>query len=257
MRIHEYDCDCECRAPWWQTCAFIAGGVYNDTNGNDVLDLESDPLFVGLPFKITLYSIDKDGDESKFVDQKTSTDGRYSFAHLAGGVYNVSLSLPDGYRVEEGENGWRIVTVTCVRPDEHRHEHDDDDDDEETTTSDSSDWQTSDSDSDDKRKRSIMAVGVKGVHSQVLTILNAKLAAAHIADNVNFLVAPSDEIDGSLHPSHDHDDSDDDLDDHGSEEGSSGIVIAVIIIIVVLMIAACCIWLFFYMRRIPNRKSVV
>jgi len=267
MQIHEYECDCECREPWWETCAYIAGGVYNDTNGDDVLEIGTDPLLDGLSFNITLTFIDQDLDEVTVISEKTSTDGRFSFSQLAGGVYGVSVSLPDGYRIEDGGAITQIVTVTCLPPARTRHTRDDDDESSDTDEEDvteaslawSDSWQqpeisssSSSSDSDrssrhHQTKRSL----VSGVRSQVLTVVKGKWAANHIADNVNFLVAPGE----PRNDDHDHHHGAGGGGDSSSDNGSSGIVVAVIIIVAVLACAACFIWACFYSRRIQPPMS--
>lgn len=214
LRIREYDCDCTCRDPWQSTCAFISGAVYNDTNGNNQLDLLGpvDALFVAEPVVINLFSMSEGDDDSVFVGSKTSTDGRFSFPQLPPGSYKVSLNVPEGYRVEDGKNSSRLVTVTCLpEPTEML-----------------------------AKKRAAQAVGV---HSQVLTAYDSKSLASHIVDNVYFLIAPGTEAEPSQQNGV--------VSDDASSSGSiSGTVIAVIVVAAVLVCVAIAVFGFFGRQRV-------
>lgn len=217
LRIHEYDCNCECRDPWWETCAFIAGATYNDTDSDNTLDINVDELFTETPFDVKLFSVPSNGDDDVLVDTKTSTDGRFSFSGLPGGTYNVILQTPAGYRIEDDNGPAQQVTVTCIPPGEIPPT--------------------------DIAKRNVLG---NGVHSQVLTIVNGKTMSSHIKDNVYYLIAPGD--------SGDNIEGDETVPNSPvtnalSSGSSAGVVIAIIIIGVVVVCLAVLVFGFLTSRR--------
>ena len=159
MNIHEYDCDCECRDPWWETCAFIAGATYKDTNADNALETEVDQLYTDTAFTVNLFSIPEGGDSEVLVATDVSTDGRFSFPGLAGGTYRVTLVVPDGYRIEDGNGPDQLAAVECLPA----------------------------GDEPSPNLKSQIS-NEKTIRSQVLTIINSKALSSHIKDNVNFLI---------------------------------------------------------------------
>ena len=235
MRIREYECGCECRDPWWETCAFISGAVYNDTDLNQQTDTLIDTLFTATPIIVTLFSIPSSGDEAVLVGEKTSDDGRFAFSGLPGGEYSVLIGVPNGYHINDGLPSLRLVTVRCLPEGEA------------TPTN--------------NLKRSIdeapKSGGSTGVHSQVLTVINNKALSEHIVDNLYFLIAPGQ---GSGNGG---DGQNGGVDQEATPLGSSGsggnsisgTVIAIIVIAVVLGCLGLAVFGYMSRRRVARMQT--
>ena len=194
MKIHEYDCDCECKDPWWQTCAYISGQIVNDTNVNGQID-DNEPGIEGVLVK--LFLIDPNAEEPEYIaEQTTGANGHYAFTGLAGGKYSIEVEAPEHYRVENSDT--QTASVQCLPEGE-------------------------------------TAASVAVVHSQLLTVHHRELSN-HIAENVNFLLAPARRGDHDRDRDHDRDhDHDHDRDRHRGGGGLSGAAIAGIIVGVLVL----------------------
>jgi sarcosine oxidase gamma subunit len=79
----------------------ISGTVYNDLNGNDVLNSE-EPGIAGVTVKLT----GTNGlGQAVSLTTTSASNGTYSFTGLAAGTYAVTETLPSGYTAEAGDVG--------------------------------------------------------------------------------------------------------------------------------------------------------
>jgi len=218
VQLHEYDCGCTCRDPWWETCAFISGAVVVDTNANDALDFPdgADTLFETAAFTVSLYSSPIEADSDTLLSTKSSATGRFAFSGLPGGRYKVKLDVPDGYRIEDGLTATRIVEVTCIPEAEQAAA------------------------AAATEKRSMLAA----IHSQFLTMLNGKSLANHIVDNVYFLIAVGQEPPAQQ------------TTEPLASGSVSGAVLAVVLISVVLLCAAALVFGWLQSLRLLRKPTV-
>lgn len=113
VKVHEYPCECECKDPWYETCAHVNGRVVNDTNTDGIAE-ESEPGLQNID--VLLHLISPDADEPTYIaTTKSGANGHYAFAGLAGGTYNVTANVTAPYAVSGGPT--RIVSLECI-PDE-------------------------------------------------------------------------------------------------------------------------------------------
>jgi hypothetical protein len=91
--------------------ASISGTIFNDANGNGVMDSRELPM-VG----VTVF-IDVNGtgvyNASNDVSTTTDGNGNYSFSSLMAGRYTIVEMTPSGYMPSVGSTGSSVVTLTA------------------------------------------------------------------------------------------------------------------------------------------------
>ncbi len=200
-QVREYPCGCECRDAWLESCASIAGHVYDDRNANG----ENDGSEGGIVGAVVRLYRHESGDEYTFVSEEvTRAGGHYAFGGIPGGRYRVDVTLPGDLQFFDGRSS-RFVTVECLE----------------------------DIDGDGQlRKRSVEALGV--VKTQ--TTLEHRNKQAHLVEDVDFFAVPP----GSPTPPPSQQDDDDDVFDDDDGDNGSGLSAGTVIAIIVGAVLACC-----------------
>lgn len=168
--VREYPCGCECRDAWLESCASIAGHIYDDRNANGEND-GSEGGIVGAV--VQLYRLEGDGNYTFVSEEVTRAGGHYAFGGIPGGRYRVDVTLPGDLQFHDGHSS-RHVTVECLE----------------------------DIDGDGHlRKRGVEAFAVK-----TQTTLEHRNKQAHLVEDVDFFAVPA----GSPTPPPSSDEDDDD-----------------------------------------------
>ena len=90
--------------------ASISGTLWNDSNGNGVVDSGESPTGARQIF------IDTNGNgklDAGEITTTSHTNGNYSFANLPAGTYNITRVFPSGYHLSNSKTADITVTITA------------------------------------------------------------------------------------------------------------------------------------------------